>query len=420
MAIPEGHGSRMKILVRLLIVLSVLGAGGYAAWSYFAPEEEAPPPVTVPVTRGAVERTVLASGALLASSVVSVAAEVSGRVETLHIGLGDTVVPGQTLVEIDSLNQQNAVKVAEAALANLVAQRRSRVAEVSKAETALARAEQLGAQNLVSLADLEAARATLEIAEAQVEALDAQLSQAELSVESALLDLSRTRIVAPAGGVVVAVLTGPGQTISATQGAQIVLKIADLDTMLIKAQISEADIVRVESGQKVYFTILGEPGRRYEATLRAVEPAPEGIETSDSGLSSSDSAVYYNGLFEVANPGHRLRIGMTTQVTIVVEAAEDALLVPAGALSGPGPGGRYQVAVYDPGTGAIEPRAVEIGLNNNIFAEVRSGLSEGERIVSAPGAVGMIRAAAGGAQPPGGAGLLGGGAAGAFRPVGAR
>jgi macrolide-specific efflux system membrane fusion protein len=372
----------MKKLLLAIVVIAVLAGGGAAAWAVFSPSSEPAAPPTQAVTRGNIEETVLASGSLQANSVVSVAAEVSGQIETLHVAIGDRVERGDLIAEIDSLDQQNAVKIAEAELANIVAQRRAREAEVVNARQALERAEQLSAQNLVPVAEYQSAQATLQAALAAVDSLDAQISQAELSVELAELDLSRTRITAPASGTIVAVLTGEGQTINANQSAPIIVKIADLDTMIIEAQISEADVTKVRPGLRVYFSILGEPDKRYEATLRSIEPAPEAIATNDSGIDSADGAIYYNGLFEVDNPDRLLRIAMTAQVTIIVAEAQDALLVPSGAVS-TGPEGRTVVAVYDPATETVTPQPVEIGLDNNIQAEVLSGLEKGDLVVAA-------------------------------------
>lgn len=391
----------MKKLLLAIVVIAVLAGGGAAAWAVFAPASEPVAPPTQAVVRGDIEETVLASGSLQANSVVSVAAEVSGQIERLHVAIGDPVERGDLIAEIDSLDQQNAVKIAEAELANIVAQRRAKDAEVVNARQALERTERLSAQNLVPVADYQAAQAALEAALAAVDSLDAQISQAELSVELAELDLSRTRINAPASGTVVAVLTGEGQTINANQSAPIIVKIADLDTMVIEAQISEADVTKVRPGLKVYFSILGEPDKRYEAMLRSIEPAPEAIATDDSGIDSADGAIYYNGLFEVENPDGLLRIAMTAQVTIIVAEAADTLLVPSGAIS-TGPEGRSVVAVYDPATKTVSPRPVEIGLDDNIQAEVLSGLEEGDLVVAA-GAVTV--AGPGGNRSGGGGGV---------------
>ncbi|UXN75181.1 HlyD family efflux transporter periplasmic adaptor subunit [Devosia sp. A8/3-2] len=146
----------------------------------------------------------------------------------------------------------------------------------------------------MSKTDLDSAQAAVDSSLAQIDQLDAQIAQAQLSVESAQLNLSRTKILAPNDGTVVAVLVEAGQSVNANQTTPTIVKIADLDTMVIKAEISEADVVRVAAGQRVYFTILGEPDKQIDATLREIEPAPTSI-SSDS--TTTDTAIYYNGLF---------------------------------------------------------------------------------------------------------------------------
>ena len=374
----------MKRFVNFLLVLIVLGGGAAAGWWYFlAPTQASTTPDTVTVGRGDIETTVLASGVLEASALVSVGAEVSGSIKAVHVALGDAVARGDLIAEIDSLNQENAVKSAEAALAGIQAQRRNQEATLAQAEAALARQQQLSANSLVSQTALETAQAAVDQAKAQIDQLDAQIAQAELTVDSAELDLARTQIVAPADGTVVALLVEEGQTLNANSATPTIAKIANLDTMVIKAEISEADVVKVSAGQKVYFTILGEPDQRIEATLREIEPAPTSIadETTSSG-----SAVYYNGLFEVPNPDHRLRISMTASVTIILDEARDVLTLPSSLVTRRGPDGGTMVMVYDPASEETRPARVEVGLNNNINAEIVSGLNEGDLVINGTGA----------------------------------
>lgn len=394
----------MKTLAKWLVTLVILGGAGFGAWWYFlAAPKAATVPDTVVVGRGDIERTVLASGVLEANSLVSVGAEVSGRIEAVHVALGQDVKKGDLIVEIDSLDQENAVKTAQAVLAGIEAQKRSQEATLVKAEAALERNRQLSANSLVSQTDLETAQAAVDSAQAQIDQLDAQIAQSQLSVESAELDLARTKIAAPSDGTIVALLVDEGQTVNANSTIPTIVKIADLDTMVIKAEISEADVVRVQAGQRVYFTILGEPDVKIDATLREVEPAPTSI---GSDTAASDSAVYYNGLFDVPNPDHKLRISMTAQVTIVLDEAKDALILSSGLVSRKDPQGNIVVPVYDPATETVAPRRIEVGLNNNVMAEITSGLSEGEQVVT--GGTAIARPAGGqqggGFRPPGGLG----------------
>jgi macrolide-specific efflux system membrane fusion protein len=398
-----------KFLAWFAVVVVLAGGAAFAGWTYWGPTQAAVEPPTVFVERGDVEQTVLASGALQANAVTSLGAEVSGRIQTLSVRLGDVVKKGDPIAEIDSVNQQNAVKSAEASLANMRAQLSAKQADLKTAQAALERADKLRLQNLLSDADLLTAQAALASAEAAIASLEAQVSQSELAVESARLDLERTNITAPVGGTIVAVLVTEGQSVNAAQSAPTIVKIADLDTMLIKAQISEADITRVRPGQNATFTVLGDPKTRINATLLSVEPAPDAIATSDTGLSTSDNAVYYNGIFSVANPDHALRIAMTTQVTIVIDERKGVLTLPASALGTAGRDGLYRVGVFDPATSKVRVAEVKAGLNNNITAEILEGLAEGDRVVAGANVLGAVRPGGTGGQGGMRMGGLGGG-----------
>jgi macrolide-specific efflux system membrane fusion protein len=408
---PEKVGSTMKLATRIVIAVLLLAVAGVGGWMYLAPSEARVEPQTIKVERGDIAETVLATGSLQASSITSIGAQVSGTIQTVSVRLGDAVKTGDLIAQIDSTNQQNAVKSAQASLLNMQAQLLSKQADLKGAQAALDRADKLAPQKLISDADLMTAQAGLASAQAAVASLEAQISQAKLAVDDANLALSRTTITAPANGTVVAVLVTAGQSVNANQTTPTIVKIADLDTMLIKAQISEADVTKVAPGQSATFTILGDPNTKIPATLLSVEPAPDAITTADTGLSTSDNAVYYNGLFSVANPDHRLRIAMTAQVSITINSKSGVLTLPASALGNQGRNGDYRVAVYDQASGKAHPEQVKVGLNNNITAEVLSGLNEGDLVV-APRTGASSSAASGnnGARRLGGAaGLFGAG-----------
>ena len=389
-----------------LVGLAAIAIAGWAGWYYFLRPAPSPPPATAVVARGEVTDTVLATGVLEASQLVSVGARVSGRIEKLHVALGEDVEAGQLIAEIDSLDQENAVKSAQAAQTNISAQLEQQRAQLLKAEADLSRAQGLREKDFISDANYEAVELSLRTAQTQVRVLGAQLQQADLAVQSARLNLERTKITAPIAGTIVAVMVDEGQTVNAVQSSPTIVKIANLDHMVVKAEISEADVPRVQSGQRVSFTILGEPDNPISATLRSIEPAPESIRSDPAAQpSSASAAVYYNGLFDVENPDHKLRISMTAEVTIVLEEARGVLVVPASALSERGPGGSYSVEIYDPATQTTRVQAVRVGLNNNVLAEITEGLSEGEQVVvvgsaAAAGNRAGSRVGMGGGGPP--------------------
>src|SRR5688500_17456296 len=123
-------------------------------------------------------------------------------------------------------------------------------------------------------------------------------------------------------GTVVTQAAKQGQTLNANQSAPIVLRIADLSTMTVQTQVSEADVSRLSVGMPVYFTTLGDQRKRWYGKLRQINPTPEVV----------NNVVLYNALFDVENPDRALMTQMTAQVFFVVAQAKDAVLVPVGAL----------------------------------------------------------------------------------------
>ncbi len=226
--------------------------------------------------------------------------------------------------------------------------------------------------------DFDAAVATLAIARADIDALNAQIAQAEIAVDTARIDLGYTKITAPMDGTVVALPVKEGQTVNATQEAPTIIKLAKLGTVTIKAEVSEADIIRIHEGLPVQFTVLGDASSVYQSTLRAIEPAPTGIEDADEN--TDDEAVYYNALFDVENPDLLLRLWMTAEVTITLNKSENALIVPSASLVGPTTEGTYILDVINP-DGLPEHRTVTVGLNTNINAEITSGLDATDEVI---------------------------------------
>ena len=363
--------------VRSILIVLVLAGLAALAWWMFKPEAKAPEYLTAPVVRSDLENNVLAAGKLEARRLVSVGAQASGRIERLSVSLGDQVTTGQLIAQIDNLTQNNALQNTEAALANQQAQRLVRLAQLEQNRLSLNRQRELLKVQATSQAEYEAAEAAFKTAQAEITALDAQIRQAQLSVDTAKLNVGYARVTAPMDGTVVAIVAEEGQTVNANQSAPTIIRLADLHTLTVKAQISEADVVNVKAGQTVYFTILGDPDKRYYATLRAIEPAPDSI-NSESSSSSTSTAIYYNGLFDVPNPDGELRIDMTAQVYIVLDQAKNTLTVPAAAISKKD--GKSTVRVLN-AAGEPEQREVNIGLNNRVDAQVLSGLKAGDKVL---------------------------------------
>lgn len=369
-----------KKIIKTLVVLALLGGIGFGVKSYFF----APPPpqrfLTTAVSKGDIENTVLATGTLEAFKLVSVGAQVSGQLKSLKVKLGDQVKKGDLIAEIEASTQQNTVRNSDAALDIARAQLAAKQASLKQAELNFTRQKEMLAADASSKLDFDAAEATLNMARAEIKSLKAQIEQENISADTAKVNLSYASIVAPMDGTVVAVVTEEGQTVNANQSAPTIIKLAQLDTMTVKAEISEADVPKVKTGQKAYFSILGEPDVRYNTVLRSIEPAPTSILSDTAASSSSTEAVYYNGLLDIENPDGKLRISMTAQVSIVLEAANDVLIIPATALGEKDKDGDYSVRVEDE-QGSLSQCKIKTGISNNINIEVLDGLSAGEKVV---------------------------------------
>lgn len=396
-------------LVALLLILAI--AGGVWLYRDRLRPAAAPTLLSAAATTGDIEQTVLANGQLKPVRLVAVGSQASGRVTSLAVRLGQTVKAGELIAQIDSMTQQNALRTAEANLANVRAQREQASANLVLAEQTLARQRLTLNQRATSQADYDTAQATLTATRAQIAALDAQIIAAQVAVETARVNLGYTRITAPADGTVLAIVTQEGQTVNANTTTPTMVVLGDVSTMTVFAEISEADVVRVRPEQQVYFTILGNPQRRFQARLASIDPAPQSI-TSDSSISSTSSsgsgssasssssssssqAIYYYGRFDVPNADGYLRTYMTAQVNIVLGRAQGVVLIPSSAIIR-APGGQQAVRVLAD-DGSVSVRQVEVGLNNRIRAEIRSGLREGERVVTGDGSA---SGASSGVRPP--------------------
>lgn len=371
--LPKSNGRRVALAAAVMLVIALV------AWTM---RPDAPPELaTSAAVKADIEQTVVATGTIEARELVSVGAQASGQIRSLKVELGDQVKAGDLIAEIDATTQQNALRNAEAALANMRAQRAGQVASLREAESAYTRQQTMYAAEATSRADYENARAVVEASRAQVDAFDAQIQQAQTSLDTARANLGYTRITAPIDGTVVAIVAKEGQTVNANQATPTIIRIAQLDRVTVNAEVSEADVIKVKAGQKVYFTILGDPDKRYFATLRTIEPAPSSIETEETvGSGTAATAIYYNALFDVDNPDGVLRISMTAQVHIVLAEAEDALTIPAAALKEQQADGRWRVIAVDK-DGRPSDKLIRVGINNNVTVQVLEGLSPGERVV---------------------------------------
>lgn len=352
------------------IALLLLAVGG--AW-YFNSERNGKPVYrTEAVTKGDIEQTVTALGALQPKNYVDVGAQVSGVLQTVHVQIGDVVKKGDLLAEVDPTVYAATVAADKAKLRDLQSQIAGQEAQLALAQIQNKRNQALLKINAVSNDVADTSAAQVKQYTANIASLKAQLDQAQSTLEGDEANLSYCKIYAPMTGTVVSQTTLQGQTINNRQAAPVIMQIADLSTMTVKAQVAEADVSKLKTGMPVYFTTLGMPDHKWRSTVRQILPTPETV----------NDVILYDALIDVDNSDKLLMTSMTAQVFFVLGEAQDALLVPVAALrpAKSGGDGDYRVLVKS-GSG-YEMKKVKVGLKNRISAQVLSGLDEGDIVVT--------------------------------------
>lgn len=383
---------RNPLLWLLLAVLLWAAAG--MRWVLSRSSDQGEQYVMARIERGDIEESVSAVGILHPLQYVDVGTQVTGQVKTVHVQVGDAVKQGELVAEIDPTLFQSRVEAAKATLETLRAQLTERQAQQRLAKLQHARNKRLFAADAASEEALQQSAAAMEVSASQVSALQAQIqhTQAQLSGEEA--NLRYTKIYAPMTGTVVSLTARQGQTLVASQQAPTILRIANLKTMTVWAQVSEADEPKIRVGMPVYFNTLGQRQRRWRGTVRQILPTPETV----------NNVILYNVLFDVDNHDQALKVQMSTQVYFVLAKAESALVVPTSALELVAGKARHEpkptaaekgakqpkerrFAVRLLTDGGVETRSVTVGIMNRASAQVLSGLAEGETvIVGAPAA----------------------------------
>jgi len=366
-----GPGTNVKKIIAYaasgLLLLTTVGG---AWWLLSARADTKPGIRTHTVAAGSVEDTVSAVGTLQPLNYVDVGTRVSGQLRKILVDYGEKVEQGQPLAQIDPTVYEARVAASEAQLLNLKAQVSDKEVQQELARIQLDRQRKLLAERATSQEQVDTAAAQRRSIAAQIEALQAQIKQTQSTLKADQANLGYTKIYAPMTGTVVDIVARQGQTLNANQQAPIVLRIADLDTMTVRTQVSEADVSKLTIGMPAYFTTLGQPDRRRDGRLRQILPTPEVV----------NNVVLYSALFDVPNPEHDLLPQMSAQVFFVVGQARDVPVVPMAALRPvPRIQNRYTARVLV-GENPVE-REVEVGVTNRVTAEIRSGLAVGDRVV---------------------------------------
>ncbi|MCW5605876.1 MAG: efflux RND transporter periplasmic adaptor subunit, partial [Burkholderiales bacterium] len=321
---------RTAAVLAIVVVATAAGIG----WKFFAADNGAGRYLTAQVTQATIENHVTALGTLQPLQFVDVGTQVTGQLKKLHVDVGSRVEKDQLLAEIDPTLLEARVSATRATIRAQNAQLSERRAQLELARAQHARQRTLFEANATSADSLQQAAASEKTAAAQVESLFAQIQQSQSTLLADEANLRYTKIHAPMAGTVVSLTAREGQTLVSSQQAPVILRIADLGTMTVSTQVSEADVPRVRVGMPVYFNTLGRPDRRWHGQVRQILPTPEIV----------NNVVLYNVLFDVDNRDDALKPQMSAQAYFVLGRAENALTVPMAALQ-PAGGARERTRI---------------------------------------------------------------------------
>jgi HlyD family secretion protein len=333
-----------------------------------------PVPVRVaPVERARVEATVTNSkaGTVRARRRAKLSPEVGGRVVELTHREGERVEAGEVLLRLDDSTPRAQLGLAEEGL---------RVAEASAAEAciardrasrALARQRSLAERQIVSEDLLDELESAYRASEAGCSARRAEVDRSKAAIVAARADLEKFTLRAPFGGVIAEQDVEVGEWITPSPPLLIAppaLDVIDPGSVYVSAPLDEVDSARVRVGQPAKVTVDSHRGQVFEGRVVRVAPYVLDIEaqnrTVEVEVELADS--------ELAS---RLLPGTSADIEVVLEARDAVLRIPTASLL---EGDRVLV----PDGGRLEERAVEVGLRNWDWAEIRSGLGEGEAVVT--------------------------------------
>ncbi len=405
--------SRRPLMTIALILVALGAAAGGFWWIRYSSRSIA---VTVsPVRVGTVEATVvsISSGTVTAAADSTLIAEHFGRVSAIRCEEGDRVSEGDVLIELDSREARARLDLAKANLrvgearlsqARTVAEIQDSVSETDveqararfkNATAEFARIERLRNEDAVSTAQYDQAKLALDLArealdaaettlrqravrQQEIRAAEASVEQLKAAVEVAEAQLDKCFIRAPFDGLVAEVFVEVGESVGqvtalATTFAPM-CRLVDDSSLIVEAPMDEADIGLIEVGQTAYVTFDAYPDSVVEGCVRFISPV---VETSRAQNRTVAVEVELDSADEARLDGALYKVGMSADVTVVVDQKDNVLYVPTDAIMNR-PEGSFVYVFED---GRVAKRAIEVGLSNWDTSEVVAGLDEGDEVV---------------------------------------
>lgn len=348
----------MKKFIVIAVVVLGLGIGGYFVLNRpKSPVSTASvQPTTAKIELRNIDFSVTAAGEIGPDDMVSVRPEINGRISVLPVDIGDKVTKGTLLCQLDDSDLQT--------------ERSSQVTQIEGAKLQLEKAQRnyernktLHENRLVSQEVYDDSVTDFEMAKNSLELAEKTLSQIEVQI-------SKTRIVAPYDCTILTRPVSAGQAVSGSGGVgggTEIMTIANLKEMIITAHMNQADVPRLKNGQQVDVEVEAVPGLKLKGTVERIAPQAT-IKNNIKGFATQ---------IRLKDLDPRVRPGMTANMVIPLQTAENAVAIPLAAVFSE-ENDRYTYVRNE--DGAFEIRAIRIGVADFQYAEVLEGLRAGETV----------------------------------------
>ena len=430
----------MKAKKIVLIVVILLVAVAVVGFTVNQSQKGAVTVQTGKVVKEDISSTVSASGQIKPKTIVNVGANAMGRIVRLFVKEGETVKKGQVLAQLENVQSAADVEMtratlssaqtdavaAEAALNTAQAQFKSSTADLSRAKLDYDRAQGLFKDQLISKADYDSKKAAYEVADAvhaqdaarvaqakaQVDSAHGRVGQARASLVRVNDVLSKTTYSAPFNGTVTNLPVHEGETV--VMGIQnspgsTLMTVADMSVITAEVQVDETDIVNVKLDQAVEVTIDALPNQTFKGKVTEIGDnaiiRSTGVSTSQS-TSGSQEAKDFKVVVTLLNPPPNLRPGLSTTAKITTGTVHDALAIPIQALTmrdkneleaqknpkaakkdvsvaiGSKKENNDIQGVFVINNKKAEFRKVETGITGTAEIQIKSGLKEGDEIIT--------------------------------------
>ncbi len=419
---------KRKTWLWILVAILILGLA-FSSYKYFTKEEEGIEVELTEVELRDIYETVSASGRVFPETEVKISSDVSGEVVELYVMEGDSVKAGQILAKINPDAYVSSVERGQASLNSAKsqyqiseAQIESSKAQIKQIQSQLAAAQKTHDRNtsllndgVISQADFEQSLASLDGIKANLESANSALNSSKSSAQGASFNiqsaeatlrelqtsLNRTTIKSPVDGIISNLFVEQGERVVGTiqmTGTEI-MRIANLNAMQVKVDVSENDILNVSMNDSVSIEIDAYLDRNFKGEVTQISNSASNI-SANAMLSNSSGQVTnfeveiridydsYKALIQKGKP-HPFRPGMSASVDIFTDHVKDAITLPIGAI-----GARledaednnspYLEVVFKKSQDTVIQQVVKTGIQDDEYIQILDGIKEGTEVISGP------------------------------------